>query len=78
MAHLMNDSLDGATEEIIPVLDLHPSLRIDTVTGYLRNLDRLLGQSRFAGGKAVTELRDQIREFNATAKLFEREEMEPE
>jgi len=78
MAHLMNDSPEGATEEIIPVLDLHPNLRIDTVTGYLRNLDRLLGQPRFAGSKVTAELRDQIREFNATAKLFEREEMEPE
>lgn len=74
MAYLMKDSLDGAAEEVIPVLDLHPNLRIDTVTGYLRDLDRLLDQPRFSGSKAAAELREQIRGFNSTATLFEREE----
>jgi tetratricopeptide (TPR) repeat protein len=77
MAHLMKNALDGATEEVIPVLDLHPNLRIDTVTGYLRDLDRLLDQPRFSGSKAAAELREQIQEFNSTATLFEREETEP-
>lgn len=78
IAHLMNDALDSATVEVIPLLDLHPSLRIDTVTGYLRNLDRLLDQPRFSGSKAAVELREQIRDFSATATLFGREETEPE
>ena len=77
MAHLMKNSLDGAAEEVIPVLDLHPNLRIETVTGYLRDLDQLLDQPRFSGSKAAAELREQIREFNSTATLFEREETEP-
>ena len=76
MAHLMKNGLDGAAEELIPVLDLHPNLRIDTVTGYLRDLYRLLDQPRFSGSKAAVELREQIREFNSTATLFEREETE--
>ena len=78
MAHLMKDSLDGATEEVIPVLDLHPNLRIDTVTGYLRNLDQLLDQPRFNGSKAAAELREQIREFNSAPALFEQAEKDPE
>jgi tetratricopeptide (TPR) repeat protein len=76
MAHLMKNALDGATEEVIPVLDLHPNLRIETVTGYLRDLDRLLGQPRFSGSKAAAELSEQIREFNSTATLFGQEETE--
>jgi tetratricopeptide (TPR) repeat protein len=76
MAHLMKNALDGAAEEVTPVLDLHPNLRIDTVTGYLRDLDQLLDQSRFSGSKAAAELREQIREFNSTATRFEREEAE--
>lgn len=71
IAYVVKNDLDSATEEIIPVLDLHPNLRIDTVTGYLRNLDRLLDQPRFSGSAAATELREQIREFNSTATLFE-------
>lgn len=65
IAYLMKDALDGAIEEIRPVLDLPPELRIDTVTGYLRKLDRLLDQSRFASNKDVVELRQRIREFNS-------------
>lgn len=67
MAYLMKDALDGAVEQIIPVLDLHPSLRIDTVTGYLRTLDRRLDQPRFSHNSAVMELRQQIRDFNSEA-----------
>jgi hypothetical protein len=71
MAHLMKNALDAAAEEVLPVLDLHPNIRIDTVTGYLRDLDRLLDQPRFSGSKVAPELREQIREFNSTATLFE-------
>ena len=46
------------------------------MTGYLRDLDRLLHQPRFSGSKTAVELRGQIREFNSTATLFEREETE--
>ena len=74
----MKNSLDGASEEVIPVLDLHPNLRIETVTGYLRDLDQLLDQPRFGRSKAAAELREQIREFNSTAKLFEQEQQSPE
>jgi transcriptional regulator with XRE-family HTH domain len=77
-ALVMKNSLDGATEEVNPVLDLHPNLRIDTVTGYLRNLSHLLNQSQFSNSKTAAELKEQIREFNSTATLFESQETEPE
>jgi hypothetical protein len=49
MAYLMLDSLDGAAAQMAPVLELAPEMRIDTVTGYLRTLDQMLSQPRFAG-----------------------------
>jgi hypothetical protein len=76
MAYLMKDALDGAVEQVIPVLDLHPSLRIDTVTGYLQILDRRLGKPRFARSKVAAELRQHIREFNSAARLYERNSAE--
>jgi hypothetical protein len=76
MAYLMKDALDGAVEQVIPVLDLHPSLRIDTVTGYLQLLDRRLDKRRFASSKIAVELRQHIREFNSAARLYERDSAE--
>ena len=42
IAYLMMDSLDGAAAQIAPILELAPELRINTVTGYLAHLDRIL------------------------------------
>ena len=67
MAYLMMGSLDGAAAEIAPMLELAPELRIGTVTGYLANLDRMLGQRRFADSRLAAELRQQIREFSSAA-----------
>jgi hypothetical protein len=67
MAHLMNEDLDRAAEQVNPVLDLHPNLRIGTVTGYMRALDRRLDQPRFNHSRRAAELRQSIREFNARA-----------
>jgi hypothetical protein len=63
MAHLMLNSLDGAAAQIGPVLELSPEMRIDTVIGYLRTLDQMLTQPRFAGSGLATALRQQIGEF---------------
>lgn len=63
MAYLMLDSLDGAVAQIAPVLELAPEMRIGTVTGYLRTLDQMLSQPRFAGSGQATELRQQIGDF---------------
>jgi len=40
-------------------------MRIDTVTGYLRTLDHLLSQPRFAGSGQVAVLRQQISDFTS-------------
>jgi hypothetical protein len=65
MAYLMMDSLDGAAAQIAPVLELAPELRINTVTGYLANFDRMLSQRRFADSRLATGLRQQIRGFSS-------------
>ena len=62
MAYLMLDSFDG-TAQIAPVLELAPEMRIDTVTGYLRTLDQMLSQPRFAGNAPAAALRQQIGDF---------------
>ena len=63
MAYLMLDSLDGATAQIAPVLELAPEMRIDTVTGYLRTLDQMLSRPRFAGSSQTAALRQQVSDF---------------
>ena len=65
MAYLMMDSLDGAAAQVASMLELPPELRINTVTGYLANLDRMLGQPRFACSRLAAGLRQQIREFSS-------------
>ena len=46
-----------------PVLELASEMRIDTVTGYLRTLDQMLSQPRFAGSAPAAALRQQISDF---------------
>jgi uncharacterized protein YheU (UPF0270 family) len=67
IAHLMNGSLEGAVEEVTPMLSLDPQFRMATVTRHLANLDRQLRQPRFKDSPAARELRDAIREFNSGA-----------
>jgi hypothetical protein len=65
MAYLMQDSLDGAAAQITPVLELPAEMRIETVTGYLRTLDQMLSQPRFAGSGQAAVLRQQISDFTS-------------
>jgi hypothetical protein len=65
MAYLTLDSIDGAAAQIAPVLELPAEMRIETVTGYLRTLDQMLSQPRFAGSGQATALRQQISEFTS-------------
>jgi hypothetical protein len=67
IAHLLQDSLDGAVEQVTPVLTLAPDMRIATVTGWLTDLDSQLAAERFSASKIGISLRDQIREFTAGA-----------
>jgi hypothetical protein len=63
MAHLMLDSLDGAAAQVAPVLELTPEMRIDTVNGYLRTLDQMLSEPRFADSALAAALKQQISDF---------------
>ena len=63
IAYLMKDSLDEMAHHIAPVLDLPLDLRISTVIGYLRKLENMLTQPRFAESCTAAELAPQIRDF---------------
>jgi hypothetical protein len=69
IAYLMKDSLDGVAYHVAPVLDLPQESRISTVIGYVRKLESLLAQSRFAESESAAELAHQIREFISASPL---------
>jgi tetratricopeptide (TPR) repeat protein len=78
LAHLLKGDLDGATEEVTPMLTLDPERRVSTVTNYVAKLVDRLGQRKFSGDKRAAELRDQLREFNAGALIEDRPNEEGE
>lgn len=59
----MKDSLDETAYHAALVLDLPLDLRISNVIGYLRKLENLLTQPRFAESCTAVELASQIRDF---------------
>jgi hypothetical protein len=67
IAHLLNDSLDGAVEQVTPMLTMPPEFRIATVTGWLTDLDDRLATNRYAHSRGAASLRRQICEFTANA-----------
>jgi hypothetical protein len=67
IAHLLKDSLDGAIEQVTPMLAMPPEFRIATVTGWLADLDRYLFGRRYGSSPAASCLRQQIRDFTANA-----------
>ncbi len=67
IAHLMKDSLDGTVEQVTPMLTLSPEFRITTVTGWLTDLDKRLATRRYTLSPIAAGLRQQIRDFNASA-----------
>jgi hypothetical protein len=67
IACLLKDEPDGAAEQVRPMLDLPPGLRIASVTGWLADLDRHLADSRYTHVPVAAELRQQIREFTRPA-----------
>lgn len=69
IAHLLQDSLDGAVEQVTPMLAMPPEFRIATVTGWLADLDRRLASGRYASNPAASDLRQQICGFTAHALL---------
>jgi hypothetical protein len=67
IAHLLKDSLDGAVEQVKPMLTMSPEFRIATVTGWLADLDHHLSGYRYTTSRTASGLRQQIREFTANA-----------
>jgi hypothetical protein len=67
MAYVMKGDLDSAAGQINAVVTLAPAFRIATITGYLADLDTLLGQRRFAGNENARGLRGQIATFTVAA-----------
>jgi hypothetical protein len=64
MAHLLKNSLDGAAEQLGPVLELPPDQRIRTVTGYLDEISAMI-RACFADSPIAAQLDEEIREFTA-------------
>lgn len=67
MAYLLKDSLDGAAEQLSPVLELPPDQRIQTVTGYLDKAAAMLEDHRFTDSNTAAALRERIADFVADA-----------
>lgn len=67
IARLATDELEGAVEEVAPVLELAPEFRIATVTGWLDDLRRQLGAYQYVGNPLAASLREQICGFISAA-----------
>jgi hypothetical protein len=63
----MNNDLDGAMKEIVPVLALTPEFRMATITDYTVQIDKRLQQRRFGSSPTAAAIRRQLKEFNASA-----------
>jgi transcriptional regulator with XRE-family HTH domain len=67
IAYIMNNDLDGAMKEIVPVLALTPEFRMATITDYTVQIDKRLQQRRFGSSPTAAAIRRQLKEFNASA-----------
>ena len=62
-AHLMQGSVDGATEQITPVLSLPSEYRLSTLVEHMTTIDTLLGQPRFNSSADTAGIRAQLADF---------------
>jgi len=67
MAYLLKDSLDGAADQLGPVLDLPPDQRISTITGYLHQVSQILQSPHWGQSPLAMQLGSQIKDFTSTA-----------
>ena len=67
IARIRTGALDGAAEEVAPVLELPAQFRIATVTGWLDDLRRRLGGYQYLGSPLAASLQEQIRQFTTDA-----------
>jgi hypothetical protein len=59
----MLGSVDGASEQIAPVLELPTEYRLATLMEHMATVDALLGGRRFRGAPEAARLRERIAEF---------------
>lgn len=62
-AHILVGSVEGAMEQVSPVLDLPQEYHISTLTGDFTTLDSLLTDRRFNKSHEVASLREMLRGF---------------
>lgn len=66
-AHLQGGDLDGAAEEIPPILAVDPDQRLDTFVQGLDQVRRCLANPRFRGSSTAQQLQEGIEDYAATA-----------
>ena len=66
-AHILVGSVEGAMEQVSPVLDLPQEYHISTLTGDLTTLNALLAERRFSKSHEVASLRELLRGFKDSA-----------
>jgi transcriptional regulator with XRE-family HTH domain len=62
-AHILAGSVEGATEQVRPVLDLPQEYHISTLTGHFTTLNALLTDRRFSKSHEAASLRELLRGF---------------
>jgi hypothetical protein len=67
IAYVMMGELDGAAEQVAPVMSTPPEFRLATITNYLVDMDARLEHPRYQDSTVTASLREQIREFISTA-----------
>jgi hypothetical protein len=67
IAYVMMGELDGAAEQVAPVMSTPPEFRLATITNYLVDMDVRLEHPRYQDSTVTASLREQIREFISTA-----------
>lgn len=64
-AHLMLGSVDGAAEQVTPVLNLRAEYRLATLAEHLATTDLLLRQEPYSGSASAAAIRERIAEFRS-------------
>jgi hypothetical protein len=75
IAHVAENELEGAAEQLGPVLALPPELRIATVTGWLADLNQHLSTARYSRDPVAAGLRQQIHDFSTPIQTDRPEKM---
>ncbi len=67
IARARKREVDGAAEEIAPVLSIAPEYRVVTITGRLGDVDQLLHEHQFQGSRDAADLSERIGAFRAAS-----------